>query len=276
MAFFQNVFSQEYQGYLNTGNDRQYSLTFKIAANANMQDYTFAWASHPYDLSSESTLTINYAWDVDYKNWSSISIDVSGADPSATTAYEVVAALNANATFSSMYVAKVVTNKNDRHVLIISKTGRAKQIIKMYVSNGGAETVLKFNKKANVAELPSYFDRDTIENRFNFEPANNHLIKLDPEDEVDAAIISAAGLDPENPKEDWELLRGRASGIYTFKKQTVDAEGRVVEMIEYPAGALVGDLAKKTIYTFTDTNAEPDEVFQIPHVLESGDLIFPG
>ena len=275
MAFFQNVFSQEYQGYLNTGNDRQYSLTFKIAANQNMQDYTFAWIPHPYDLSSESVLTINYAWDVEYKNWSSISIDVAGEDPSATTAYEVVAALNSNATFSGMYVAKVVTNKTDKHVLIISKTGRAKQIIKMYISNGGAETVIKFNKKANVAELPSYFERDTIANRFNYEPANNHLIKLDPEDEVDAAIITAAGLNPTSPKEDWELLRGRASGIYTFKKQTVDDEGRIVEIIEYPAGALVGDLARKTIYTFTDTNTEPDEIFQIPHVLTSDDLITP-
>ena len=104
MAFFQNVFSQEYQGYLNTGNDRQYSLTFKIAANQNMQDYTFAWIPHPYDLSSESVLTINYAWDVDYKNWSSVSIDVVGVDPSATTAYEVVTALNSNATFSLCYL----------------------------------------------------------------------------------------------------------------------------------------------------------------------------
>jgi hypothetical protein len=240
-----------------------------------MQDYTFAWIPHPYDLSSESVLTINYAWDVEYKNWSSISIDVAGEDPSATTAYEVVAALNSNATFSGMYVAKVVTNKTDKHVLIISKTGRAKQIIKMYISNGGAETVIKFNKKANVAELPSYFERDTIANRFNYEPANNHLIKLDPEDEVDAAIITAAGFNPASPKEDWELLRGRASGIYTFKKQTLDGSGRVVEIIEYPAGALVGDLARKTIYTFTSTNTEPDEIFQIPHVLVGDDLITP-
>ena len=275
MSFFQNVFNQEYQGYLNTGNDRQYSLTFKIPANQNSQDYQFAYNAEPYDLSVNNTLTINYAWDTDYKNWASLAINIAGASPEATTATEVVAILNSNETFSGMYIAKVVKNSNASHVLITSKTQRAKQIIKMYVLNTSAESALKFNKKANVAELPSYFDRDTIANRFNYEPANNHLIKLDPEDEFDAAIITAAGFDPDSPKADWELLRGRASGIYTFKKQTIDDEGRIVEIIEYPAGALVGDLARKTIYTFTDTNTEPDEIFQIPHVLTSDDLITP-
>jgi len=275
MSFFQNVFNQEYQGYLNTGNDRQYSLTFKIPANQNSQDYQFAYNAEPYDLSVNNTLTINYAWDTDYKNWASLTINIAGVSPAATTATEIVALLNSNATFSGMYIAKVVKNFNASHVLITSKTQRAKQIIKMYVLNSSAESALKFNKKANVAELPSYFERDTIANRFNYEPANNHLIKLDPENEVDAAIITAAGFDPDSPKADWELLRGRASGIYTFKKQTVDEEGRIVEIIEYPAGALVGDLARKTIYTFTDTNAQPDEIFQIPHVLTSDDLITP-
>ena len=145
----------------------------------------------------------------------------------------------------------------------------------MYISNSSAETLMGFNKKAGVAELPLYFQRDTILNRFNYPNNMCNLILLDPENQVDAAIITAAGFDPTSPKADWELLRGRASGIYTFKKQTVDDEGRIVEIIEYPAGALVGDLARKTIYTFTDTNTEPDEIFQIPHVLTSDDLITP-
>ena len=58
MSFFQNVFNQEYQGYLNTGSDRQYSLTFKIPANQNSQDYQFAYNAEPYDLSVNNTLTI--------------------------------------------------------------------------------------------------------------------------------------------------------------------------------------------------------------------------
>lgn len=274
MPFFQNVFGQEYQGFLNTGNDRNYSLTFKIAANQNNQDYQFAFNHEPYDLSTLPNLTINYAWDVDYKNWSSVTINVSGSVAADTKAFEVAAKLNSNSVFSSMYEARVVKNNGFNHVLVVSKIGRAKQIIKMYISNGGAERKIKFNKKAPVAELPCYFKRDTIENRFNFEPANNHLIMLDPSDAVDAAILTDSGFGLV-PKADWELLRGRAAGIYTFKKQTIDIQDRIAEIIEYPAGAVAGDLARQTIYTYTDTNTQPDEIFQIPYCLTSDDLIVP-
>jgi len=275
MSFFQNVFGQEYQGYLNTGNDRQYSLTFKVPANRNNQDYHFAWNYAPYDFSSNNTLTVNYCWDTEFRNWSSVDINIAGNDPANTTAIEIVVILNANVTFSDMFEAKVVYQNNHEHILIVTRKGRQKQIIKMYISNSSAETLMGFNKKAGVAELPLYFQRDTIPNRFNYPNSMCNLILLDPNDEVDAAIITGAGLDPTTLKEDWELLRGRASGIYTFKKQTVDGSGRVVEIIEYPAGALVGDLARKTIYTFTSENTQPDEIFQIPHVLVGEDLISP-
>lgn len=275
MAFFQNVFSNEYQGYLNTGNDRQYSLTFKIAANQNTSDFTYGFNPEPFDLSSDNILTINYAWDVDFKNWASIDINIAGSTPSQTTAFEVVSALNANATFASMFEARVSKNLTDNHVLIVAKQNRPKQIVRMYISNTSAEKIIKFNKKAPVGEILSYFDRDTIANRFSFPNGLNHLIKLDPSNTTDADIITSAGFNPASPKEDWELLKGRASGIYTFKKQTVDDQDRITQIIEYPAGASVGDLARITIYTYTDTNTEPDEIFQIPYVLTSGDLITP-
>ena len=275
MSFFQNVFAQEYQGYLNTGNDRQYSLTFKIAANQNTQDFTYSWNHDPFDFSVYNTIKINYAWDEEFRNWSSLEISISGLNSSEVTAYEVVSSLNADATFASMFEARVSKNGIKNHVLIVAKKNRPKRIVKMYISNTSAERILRFNKKAPVGEIMSFFSRDTIDNRFTFPLSLAHLIELDPENEFDAQIISEAGFDPNSPKEDWELLRGRASGIYTFKKQTVDEEGRIVEIIEYPAGALVGDLARKIIYTFTDTNTEPDEIFQIPHVLTSDDLITP-
>ena len=126
-----------------------------------------------------------------------------------------------------------------------------------------------------VGEILSYFDRDTIANRYTFPNGLNHLIKLNPYDSTDAAIISNAGFNPNNAKEDWELLRGRAAGIYTFKKQTVDDSDRITQIIEYPAGASVGDIARKTIFTYTDTNTTPDEIFEIPYVLTSNDLIEP-
>jgi len=275
MPFFQNVFSQEYQGFLNTGNDRQYSLTFKVPANRNGQDYQFGWNAEPYNLTGNTTLTFNYAWDTDYKNISSLAINVSGATVSATTAAEIVTALNANTTFASMFLAKVADNGTDKHVLITSKIGRAKQIIRMHISNSSAEKIIKFNKYAGVAELPSYFSKDTINNRFVFTNGLNHLIQLDESDSVDQAIITAAGFDYTAMQDDWELLRGRAAGIYTFKKQTIDGSGRVTEIIEYPAGAVVGDLARKTEMSYTGANTQPDQITQIPYVLQNADLVTP-
>lgn len=275
MSFFQNVFNQEYQGYLNAGNDRQYSLTFKVLANQNSQDYQFAYNAEPFNLAANNTLTINYAWDADYKNWCSLSINIAGANPAATTAAEIAAKLNSDSTFAGMYIAEVVKNFSDNHVLIRSKTQRPKQIIKMYISNTSAEKELRFNKKAPVAELPTYFSRDTIENRYTFPNGLNHLIHLDETDPDDQVIIEAAGFVPANMLEDWELLRGRAAGIYNFKKQTVDGSSRITEIIEYPAGAIVGDLARKTTMTYTGVNTEPDTICQIPYVLTSGDLVTP-
>ena len=275
MSFFQNVFAQEYQGYLNTGNDRQYSLTFKIAANQNTQDFSIAFNPEPFDLSSDNTLTINYAWDTDFKNWSALPINIAGATASETKAHEVVSALNGNSTFATMFEARVNKNVNENHVLILAKSMRPKQVVKMYISNTSAEKKLKFNKKALVAELPSFFERDTIENRFVFSNSANHLIKLDENDSTDQQIISDAGFDFSAMQEDWQLIRGRASGIYMFKKQTVDVNSRITEIIEFPAGAIVGDLARKTIMTYTGVKTQPDEIFQIPYVLTSGDLITP-
>lgn len=275
MSFFQNVFAQEYQGYLNTGNDRQYSLTFKIAANQNTENFSIAYNPEPFDFSSDNTLTINYAWDSEFKNWSALSINVAGSTASDTKAHEVVSALNSDTTFASMFEAKISKNGTDNHVLITAKSMRPKQLVKMYISNSSAEKKLKFNKKAPVVELPSYFEKDTIANRFTFPNSLNHLIKLDESDSVDQQIITDAGLDFTAMQEDWQLLRGRASGIYMFKKQTVDGSSRITEIIEYPAGAIVGDLARKTIMNYTGVKTQPDEIFQIPYVLTSGDLIIP-
>ena len=275
MSFFQNVFGQEYQGYFNTGNDRQYSLTFKIQANRNNQDYHYAWNPAPFDFSVNNILTINYCWDTEFKNWSTLDINVAGINPSVTTAFEVVSALNANVTFSDMFESKVVQQNTGDFVLITAKKRRIKQIVKMYISNTSAEKVLRFNKKAGVGEILSYFERDTIDNRFNYPNSMCNLILLDPNDAYDAQIIAEAGFDPDNPKEDWQLLRGRAAGIYTFKKQTVDSQDRITAIIEYPAGASAGDQARKIVYTYTDTNTNPDEVFEIPYVLTSSDLIVP-
>jgi hypothetical protein len=274
MSFFQNVFETEFRGNW-VLHDRQYSLTFTCPANRNQSNFMMAYKQGPYDLTAAADLTINYAYDLDFKNWSALTINVSGANAAATTVYEIVSTLNGNATFASMWVAVVADYENFKTVLIRTKPDRPKAVVKTYISNSGAETKLGFNRYAGVSELPTYFERHTIAERFNFPDSCAQIILLDEGDSIDQDIIEQAGFDPSSMLEDWELLRGRASGLFKFKKQTVDGSGRLTEVIEYGAGSQVGDFARKTQYVYTGANSVPDEITEIPYVLQSGDLITP-
>lgn len=274
MAFFQNLFNQEFQGNWVIG-DRQYSMTFKCPPNKN-GDIQIAYNAGPWDLSSDSVLTINYAWDVNFKNYSSLSIDIAGSNPSSTTASEVASKLNANEIFSSMFEAGMNNKQIEGEtVLIKPKSGRAKKEIKIWISNTSAETKLKFNKKAGVAELPLYFARHTIDNRFSFSDSAGQLILLDESNPNDQNIIEDAGFVPADMKTDWELLGGRASGLFTFQKMTIDGSDRITQIIEYPAGAKEGDFARKINYKYSGSNTNPSEITEIPYVLESADMITP-
>lgn len=276
MAFFQNLFNQEFRGNWVLG-DRQYSLTFSCPANQNTSDLQLAYNEGPWDFSEDEdsgVLTLNYAWDPDYKNYIKLDIDVSGVDSSNTTPSEVIDILNSNETFSSMFVAEL--NNKLTSVLIKSKPSRIKKIIKLWISNTGAEKNMRFNKNAGVAELPSYFARHTIENRFNYPDSTGSLILLDETDNViDIPIIEDAGYDPGVMKDDWQLLEGRASGLFTFQKMTIDGNDRITQIIEYPAGAKAGDFSRKIKYTYTGTNTNPSQVTEIPYVLSDEDLITP-
>ena len=134
MSFYQNVMSQEFRGNWVLG-DRQYVLEFICPANVNQSDYQLAWNPEPYDFSTYNTLTLNYAWDTDFKNYSALSVNVAGASPAATLASEVVTALNNNAIFAEMFVAKshpipVLYNNVASSVLIVKKPNRIKQTIR--------------------------------------------------------------------------------------------------------------------------------------------------
>jgi len=132
---------------------------------------------------------------------------------------------------------------------------------------------LKFNKYAGVAELPNYFQKHTIENRNNYPDSIGTLIKLDEGDEVDQTIIEDAGFSL-TPKEDYELLKGR-SGLFMFQNITVDGSDRITQVIEYPAGAVAGDFARKIRYSYTSANINPNKVTETPYVLEDADLVVP-
>lgn len=273
MAFFQNVFDQEFQGYLLLA-DRKLAPTFKVGPNKNLQSRQIAWNAGPYDFSSESVLSFNFAWDSDFKEWAAVSIDIAGAVPEATTASEVAAALNADPMFSSMLVARV-TSVPAGETVMVDRSSSKRQNFKFYFGNGGAEKILGFNKMAPVAELPAYFARHTVANVKTYEDSTGTLILLDESDAVDRAVIENAGFDPSSMQADWQLLRGRSPGIFTFQKNTLDGSGRVVERIEYPAGAVPGDFAKKTKFVYSGAGSNPTAVTEIPHVLTSGDLVNP-
>jgi len=349
--FFQNPFKEDFKGNWVLG-DRQQSITFTCPANKGRGDeHMCTWAVGPYDLSgndddgvSEANLTLYYAYDPNYKFFTPITIDVSAgaASTSAVTVREIIAALNANTTFFSLFEASLM---NDVKVLIRHKRAS----MKSYVSNNGAETKLKFNGRAGVAELPIYFLRHTIGNRFTYTDCTaslvplNHLITAISQASpaavtsaghglttgqqiiitgtnsdavidgtrtitstgtdtftaaanaataagnrgrystlVEAAIINNAvdkdgntlGYSASSVKDDWTLLDGR-SGLFLFKKNTIDGSSRVTVSIQYPAGAGVGDLAKMIKNTYTGAATEPTNSTEFPYVLTSGDLITP-
>ena len=274
MPFFQNPFQQEFRASMPFG-DRQYSLTFTVPANKNQSHTMISWNVEPYDLSTYNTFTINFAIDPDHKNFAQISVNVAGVSPSATKASEIVAALNADIGFNGWFTASLYDstgqNVNSNQVLIKSK----KQQIKAYVTNAGAEQKLRFNAKAGVAELPSYYARDTVANRFTFPDGNAALIQLDQTDSVvDQPIITAAGFNYSAMQADWQLLGGRV-GLFTFQKMTVDGSNRITQIIEYSAGATAGALGRKITYQYSGSNTSPSQVAEVPYVLSSNDLITP-
>lgn len=294
--FFQNPFASDYMGSWPLG-DRQYSISFKCPINSGRSDaWVTSWEkpTPTFDLSGNDpdgnpidTLTIVFAHNTDlFKNWATLAVDIGGAAVATTSVNEIVANLNADATFASYFTAEA--SKDLDRVLIRQTfvTGR----FRFYIQNGGAETKLRFNARAGVAELPSYFMRHTVGGtyRFDFRDAQNCLVYLDPNawaslgDSVAGDVIYYAtdvkgislDLDPTTIKEDYELLEGR-SGLFTFQKNTVDGSDRITEIIEYPAGAKTGDLARKICYSYTDANKSPDQITEIPYTLTDSDLILP-
>lgn len=274
MAFYQNVFDNDFIGHLLL-EDRQYVLDFKVPANFNRPDYMFAWANPTYNTVGNTTLTINYSIDSGKTYYALALTLTSGA---ARSSADIASDLNSNSNFATLFEAKVV-KANDGIGRLMLQAKLPKHQFKSYISNSGAETVLRFNAKAGVAELPSYFDRHTVVNFIAKGPGGSNefpdsqgcLVKLTQP--TDDWYISNANLST-TAQADYQLLRGRSTS-FLFKKMTVDGSDRITEIIEYPAGAKAGDLGKKINYSYTSTNTNPSQVTEIPYVLASGDLVTP-
>ena len=297
MPFYQNPFSRDFRGNWVLA-DRKQVITFPSDRNTfrnrgRGDEMVVVWNEGPYDLSGNDAdgnptqdLYITFALDVnDFKNWASIHVDISGAAPAATTPAEIVATLNADEVFASYFTAELAKFPSGTDRVVIRQKLPVTRL-RFYICNGNAEEALRFNARADVAEMPDYFDRHKMSERENFDDCMNMLIELDNSgwaaegDTVDGDVIyhaldeegRPAGLDPTDPKEDWEHLEGR-SGLFVFKKNCLDGDN-IVQSIEYHAGARAGDLAKKTCYVY-DGNAQPIQVTEEPYVLTEDDLITP-
>jgi hypothetical protein len=268
-----NVYDFEFRGSLLSA-DRQYQQTFKIKANTNRSDYILSGNAEPYDFSSEANLTLSFCYDLEQVNYADVTINIAGATAANTTASEVVSKLNANSLFSSFFVASVFKTNNvgvsDNKVLIKSK--KPKPNFKAYVKNTSAEGVIQFNKLAPIQELPSYFERYDIAERFNYpDLGSERLILLDTSNSIEAGYIDAAGFNSGSPSADWQLLKG-CNDQYMFTKR-VYTSGQLTTEIKYPAGASLGDAAFKTTYQYDGSDLVG--ICQIPHIIASGELITP-
>ena len=283
MTFFQNLFTQDFEGNWLLG-DRHHIPTFRCPHNAGRGDELVrAWKEGPYDLTGQDAdgtvdrdlLNITFALN-ELKNWATIQIDVGAGAASATavTANEIVNNLNANSIFADRfhaYLGAFDGAPSGNRVQI--KQLKPSVQMRFYINNGGACEALGFNAKAGVGELPSYFDRHTVENRHAFDDSANMLHVLDPTNAVHADLIDNAvdargvsrGFSSSTVREDWELLAGR-SGMFDFTND--DGSSSPNTKIIYPAGAKAGDLAKKVVTSGNNT-------FVIPYTLVIGDLITP-
>lgn len=290
MPFFQNTFMEDFEANWLLG-DRHHIPKFVVPYNAGRgNEIVNAWNHGPYDLSgtdsdsnSSATLDIVYALR-NPENWATLSVDItSGASStSAVTTQEIVSALNNNSTFAERFTASTGSFDNgDPRVSIRQK--RPKTEFRFHIANGKAEESLRFNARAGVAELPSFFSRHTMANRFTYDDSQNHLIELDPAaNKVDAAIINNAvdnkgvslNYSSSSVSEDWELLQGK-SGLFQFiNGPSTNATNTTETEIIFSAGARAGDLAKKII-TEKDTSGVLVKKYELPYTLTSSDLITP-
>lgn len=282
MPFYMNPFNQEYKAMYPQVDHHAFAkplITYTIPPNKNTSTAMVAWNTEPYDFSSLTDLTINYAHDMNLQFFSALTINVSGATPVTTTAREVVNALNANATFATLFKAKAINVEEtpraaaSQTVLIQSKRAEG---IKTYISNSAAESLLRFNKHAGIAEIPSYFTKDNITNYANANSAGQ-LIELDGTDTAIDRPIIREFLDNDtwtnaDLKEDWQLLEGRG-GRFKFTINTNNVDGQPTNTIEFSAGAVAGDMGVRIVRVWGGaTDTVPDEEYIVPHVLTSSDV----
>jgi|GEM_PF-2742715 len=294
-----NPFTSDYIGNMVLA-DRKQVIEFKCPQNwGRGPNFVIAWLPGPYDVSTTyKTLTLRVAIDNDFRNWSTLSFDLSGGTYAATnaaaTATEIATYLNGLTGFSSYFTATATDPP-----LFAENAPRLKikQVfqetrMKFYVDNISFERLARFNARVGVAELPTYFDRHAIWTH-STSPAylasstnltswpyhadsTGSLVYLNTSNAEDQLVINSAvdakgtfaGFAHGTIQTDWQLLTGR-SGAFNCQIITLDVTNRVSVIIEFQTGAKAGDLARKIEYYYAVANAtsSPNGVYETPYVL---------
>lgn len=279
MPYYMNVFTEEFRTELLM----LPGLTYSLLPSPNKPDLLAATKGEPYDLSVANLFAMRFSFDGG-RSWARIFVELTAA--SGRTAHEIAAELNEDAAFSGVFEAFAAPNgQNLGSHLRIKKSGKSFMKFKSYVLNtadpsrpwASAESVLQFNGRASVGVLPTVFDKYTVEEKIA-DPDGKpepRFIKIDPA--LEGYVLTVRGLELGYPS-DYELLRGE-SEKFTFRKTTTesDVSDRILEEIEYAAGATVGALGRRTIYVYDNGNdsSNPNAYFQIPWVLRAEDIIYP-
>ncbi len=192
MPYFQNVFDSDFYSELII-TDR---TGFRVKSNLPNSSQLFqTWNPAPYDLSASGNLTLNYSFDTG-RTFAPLTVNVAAGavSASAVTASEIATNLNNNATFAALFEASVQYLRNTVPTYVVIKSKRSRTEFRVYVSNTNAETKLRFNKKAGVAEIPTYFARHTIANIGNYPDSFGILQQMDLTTTRDQDILTDAGL----------------------------------------------------------------------------------
>lgn len=193
MPFFQNPFAEDFKGP-SLVDDRQYIQNYDCPANKGRgSNVVMTWEQGPFDMSGSdadgnatSNLTIIFAHGPNLNLFANLTINIAAGATlvTAVTPPEIVAALNADSLFGSRFEASLAswdgttaTEAAPSRVVIRSDMPSNTEM-RFYIQNGGAETLLQFNKRAGVCELPWYYLRHIVENIHTFPASLTQLISL--------------------------------------------------------------------------------------------------
>lgn len=274
MPYFMNVFDQSFVGSM-VGSDRQYNVNYSIAPNINRTDCSVSWSSGPFNLSGGNNIfTINFSLLMGNNPQAEVyysTVNVTLPNSTAVQATDVINSLNNDPVFPQWFEAFAFPNNNPNPSQIMIRSALDRLSMKFYISNSSAESVLNFNAKAPIKQLPSYYNRFSLENSGIYPDSIAQLLYLNPSVPTDAQKITASGQNPLVVLPDWELLKGRVED-YKFEINTFDGLGRVTLTTEFFAGASVADLGKRSYYEYIGSNTTPSAIFTVPYVLQYTDI----